>query len=30
MQHILSNYEQAHIETEYSNYRFRQTLITQG
>ncbi|MFK8247880.1 sensor histidine kinase [Leuconostoc mesenteroides] len=23
MQHILSNYEQAHIETEYSNYRFR-------
>lgn len=30
MQHILSNYEQAHIETEYINYRFRQTLITQG
>ncbi|MBZ1541619.1 GHKL domain-containing protein [Leuconostoc mesenteroides] len=30
MQHILSDYEQAHIETEYSNYRFRQTLITQG
>lgn len=30
MQHILSNYEQAHIETECSNYRFRQTLITQG
>ncbi|AHF18289.1 putative signal transduction protein with a C-terminal ATPase domain [Leuconostoc mesenteroides KFRI-MG] len=30
MQHILSNYEQAHIETEYSNYRFRQTLFTQG
>lgn len=23
MQHILSNYEQAHIETEYNNYRFR-------
>ncbi|QEA59105.1 sensor histidine kinase [Leuconostoc koreense] len=30
IQQILSNYEQAHIETEYSNYRFRQTLITQG
>ncbi|MDV7704499.1 sensor histidine kinase [Leuconostoc suionicum] len=30
MQHILSNYEQAHMETECSNYRFRQTLITQG